>query len=268
MSYNQPTGTGDDAWAIQHGWDVFGADGEKVGDVAEVYGNYFLIEKGFLFKSSLYVPFSAITDVEHDRVYLNVSKNEIENLGWDEIPQGGLDYDTTRTTTTTAGTAGYDRSDQFTDRTTDTTRTARGTDLDEDRMEIPVVEEELQVRKRASEQGRVRVHKDVVEEEQTLNVPVREEEVHVQRRRVDARDATDAPDDAFREEDIEIPVYGEEVDVTKQARVREEIDISKTARERDKRVSGKVRREDVHIEGEKTRPVEGDRDMERGTTPH
>lgn len=251
MSFNTPTGSGGGAWRIEHGWDVFGADGEKVGDVAEVYGNYFLIEKGFLFKTSLYVPFSAVTGVEHDRVYLNVSKAEIENQGWDQPPMD-TGYETTGTATTRA--AAYDR-----DRTMD---------RDKDRMEIPVVEEELQVRKRAEEQGRVHIHKDVVEEQQTVNVPVREEEVHVERRRVDDQHVGEVPADAFREEDIEIPVYGEEVDVSKRPVVREEVEISKTATERDKRVSDTVRREEVHVEGEKTEPLDRDRNIDRGTHTH
>jgi uncharacterized protein (TIGR02271 family) len=263
MSFKQPTGSGGGAWAIQSGWDVIGANGDKVGDVAEVYGNYFQIEKGFLFKTSLYVPFTAVTDVKRERVYLNISKDDIENQGWDQMPQGGTGYDygTTSTATTrgaaATGTAAFDRTDQHADRT-----------IESDRMEVPVAEEELQVRNRAAEQGRVHVRKDVVEDEQTLNVPVREEEVHVKRHRVDDRSSGDVPADAFREEDIEIPVYGEEVDVTKKPVVREEVEISKTAREREKRVTGKARRTDVRVDGEKTEPINRDRDIDRGTHPH
>jgi uncharacterized protein (TIGR02271 family) len=116
-----------------------------------------------------------------------------------------------------------------------------------------VVEEELQAEKRLARQGRVRVHTDVVEEEQTLNVPVREEDVHVQRRPVDETYGEgDVPADAFQEETIDIPVYGEEVDVSKQAVVREVVDINKTARQRTQRVSDTVRRQDVRVEGDET----------------
>jgi len=273
MSFDKPTGYRG-ARSIKHGWDVFGADGDKVGDVSEVYGNSFLIEKGFLFKTSLYVPFSAVTNVEHDRVYLNVNKNEIESQGWDQMPRDNADYETG------TGTTAYDRT-RSTGMTTGTTsmdkgmRTdagMRGSDKDVDHMEVPVVEEQLQARTRDVEKGRVRVHKDVVEEEQTLNVPVREDEVHVQRRSVNDRNVTgDVSANAFKEQDIEIPVYGEEVDVTKRAVVREEVDISKTSRERNKKVSDTVRREEVHVDGEGvdsiTDPTMRRGDSDRGTTP-
>src|ERR671922_12426 len=71
---------------IEHGWDVFGSDGEKVGDVSEVREEYLVVSKGFLFPHEHYVPFSAITGIKHDRVYLNVSKDQIEAQGWDDEP--------------------------------------------------------------------------------------------------------------------------------------------------------------------------------------
>ena len=43
-------------WEIDHGWDVFGADGDKVGDVADVQTNYITVSKGFLFKTDMYIP--------------------------------------------------------------------------------------------------------------------------------------------------------------------------------------------------------------------
>src|SRR5215207_6304692 len=74
---------------IEHGWDVYGSDGEKVGDVAEVHQDYIVVSKGLLFPHEHYIPFSAITGIEHDRVYLNCSKDQIEDQGWEEAPTAG-----------------------------------------------------------------------------------------------------------------------------------------------------------------------------------
>jgi uncharacterized protein (TIGR02271 family) len=113
---------------------------------------------------------------------------------------------------------------------------------------IAVHEEELAARTREVERGQVRVHKDVIEEQQTLEVPVTEEEVEVTRRRVD-RPITDA-DHVFEEGTIEVPLRGEEVEVEKRTRVVEEVDIDKTARTHTERVSDTVRHEEVHVDGD------------------
>jgi uncharacterized protein (TIGR02271 family) len=230
-------------WEIDHGWDVFGADGEKVGDVADVQSNFITVSKGFIFKTDMYIPVSAISNVEHDRVYLNVTKDQVEAQGWDRMPEtnetdwdrgvaGGMDTDTTTRTTDAR-------------RMRDTDRTL----ADRDRMTVPVVEEQLSVDKRETERGRVRVNKDVVEEERTVNVPLREEEVRVSRRPATGGTVGDVPEHAFEEQDIEIPIRGEEATVTKQPVVREEVDITKQTRERQQPVSGTVRREEVRVEG-------------------
>ena len=41
---------------IQTGWDVYGSDGEKVGDIADVGPDYFIVQKGFFFPTDIYVP--------------------------------------------------------------------------------------------------------------------------------------------------------------------------------------------------------------------
>jgi uncharacterized protein (TIGR02271 family) len=220
----------DRAWEIDQGWDVFAADGEKVGDVDEVHPSYLTISKGFFFPTERYVPASAITNVSDDRVYLNVRKDEIDNLGWDSPPQD-------RTTRT-------DMADRT--RTTDRQRM-----VDTDReMHIPVVEEQLDVEKRPVERGRVLVRKGVVTEQQSVDVPLREEEIRVERHRVDDTIADrDLPSDAFQDVEIDIPVRGEEINVTKRTVVREEVDITKDVHEKNERISDSVRREQVRVEG-------------------
>jgi hypothetical protein len=89
MARTQPARGGTDIRQIEHGWDVIGADDEKIGDVADVQDTYIVVSSGRIFICERYVPVSAITDIEHDRVYLNVSKDGIEAQGWDQPPAPG-----------------------------------------------------------------------------------------------------------------------------------------------------------------------------------
>ncbi|MBA3275647.1 MAG: DUF2382 domain-containing protein [Chloroflexia bacterium] len=237
---------------LTSGMDVQGSDGEKVGSVQDVQGDYVVVSKGFFFPTDYYIPVSAITNADEGNVYLNVTKDEALNQGWDQVP------DTTTTTTTsqvyddqpvvdsgvgTEGSSLYPNTgteDELVDRRSDT-----GYRDDSDTINVALTEEELSARTRGVERGQVQIDKVVSSEERTLDVPVTEEHVHVTRRTVD-RDVN-ADDVTFEEGTIEVPVYGEEVEVDKRARVREEVEISKDATTETERVSGTVRREDVRV---------------------
>jgi uncharacterized protein (TIGR02271 family) len=227
-------------WEIDNGWDVITSDGEKLGDVEEVHPHYLVVGKGFIFHSERYVPVSTITSVVDEKVHISVSKDEVDRLGWDTIP----DFTDT--------TPAYDD-------TLDTTRTTGSTRRGTDEVDVPVVEEQLSVDKHEVERGNVRVHKDVVEEVRTVNVPVREERIRVEREPATGDQAADLGDRAFQEEDIVIPVRGEEVEVNTRPVVTEHVRISKDVEERDETATGRVRREDVIVEGEDT--------IERGDRP-
>ena len=108
-------------------------------------------------------------------------------------------------------------------------------------------EEELQARKQPVEKGRVRIGKDVVEEQQTLEVPVTREEVTVERRPV-GRAPSATPIGEGRE-DIRVPVREERVSVEKRPVVTEEISVGKQQVHDTQQVSGTVRREEARIEG-------------------
>ena len=277
---------------IQHGWDVFGSDGDKIGDVSDVGPNYVLVTKGFLFTKDIYIPTSAITGVEHDRVYLNIAKDQVDSMGWDQAPMGDTGsgtaaYGTTATTDT--GTTTYADTDTDTATYTDddsTTVTTQTSTTDSDYVEQPVQrtqtdqvqrsttdvsdddnirvqrhEEELQGSKTMRDSGEVRVSKDVVEEEQTLEVPVTREEVHVQSHVVD-REATDTSG-AFQEGTISVPVREEEVEVSKTARVAEELEIDKTTTQGTEQVTDTVRKERVNVEDVGDVNVQGGADTSR-----
>jgi uncharacterized protein (TIGR02271 family) len=225
-------------WEIDHGYDVFAADGEKVGDVQDVQPHYLTVSKGFFFPTERYVPVAAITDVRDERVYLNVTKDHVESQNWETVPT-----EPTYTTDTTT------YSDMDRTRDTDTMVSERMTDTTEDDVRIPVMEEQLSVGKHEVRRGLVRVHKTVSEEQASVNVPLREETVRVERHAVSGDYSGTTPTDAFQETEIDIPLRGEEADISKRAVVREEVEIHKDVTERNQQVSDTVRREEVHLHG-------------------
>ena len=292
-------------YQFREGDDVLGSDGEKVGSVHSIGSNYLVVEKGFFFPTDYYVPFSAVStyDEADGKVFLNVSKDDALNSGWDAEPGAGdsssmttsstMTTDATSTFGAAAGTsqtAMADSLDTFGSVSTDAQRidadynddmaTRRGaisddatstmaavdttvTDTtmsgsanygttgttsvsDQDRLVVPVHEEELIATKREREAGEVTITKNVVEEQRTMEVPITEERVQVTRRVVDR--VGDGNEMAFREETIEVPLTTQEVDLQKRVRVAEEIEIDKEAVQTTQSVSGTVRKEVVDVD--------------------
>jgi len=128
-------------------------------------------------------------------------------------------------------------------------------------LRIPVVEEELTVGKRQEEQGRVRIHKDIVTEQQNVPVTLRHEEVVVERVPVTGQGTADMSD-AFQGQDIVVPVMGEEAVVGKQAHQVEEVRLRKEAVTENQQVSDTVRKERVIVDGVEDQTTGTD----RGTT--
>jgi uncharacterized protein (TIGR02271 family) len=110
-----------------------------------------------------------------------------------------------------------------------------------------VVEEELQVGKRAVETGGVRVNSYVREVPVEEEVRLRQEHVQVERRPVN-RPASSADLNAFREGTIEVRETQEEAVIGKEARVVEEIRVSKNVDEHTETVRDTVRRTEVEVE--------------------
>jgi uncharacterized protein (TIGR02271 family) len=259
--------------SVYEGMDVVGSDGDKLGSVDRVEGNYVVVKKGFFFPTDYYVPADAIAGVDEDRVTLNVPKDAVLDQGWDISPfegegRAGSTYvDNTAGTTNAAyvdDTIGTTDIDSVTDAAYvgDTTAiSAAGSgapfdhranqesshidDTDSDAIRVPLAEEELTATRREVDRGSVRIEKDVETEEQALEVPVTEERVNVNRRIVDRE--VRPGDAAFEEDTIDVPVRGEEVDVQKQTRIGEEVEISKEAVGRTEHVSDTVRRERARV---------------------
>jgi stress response protein YsnF len=115
---------------------------------------------------------------------------------------------------------------------------------------IPIVEERLNVGKRVTEQGRVRLRSYAIETPVNEQVSLREESVHVDRHKVD-RPVTAADEALFAEKTIEATERVEEAVVSKDARVVEEVGLRKNATQHTETVTDKVRRTEVEVEDER-----------------
>lgn len=80
---------------LKAGWAVVGNDGRRLGTVQDVGQNYVLASRGGV-SGHLYVPASAIANVEHDVVHLNLAKNEAEQMGWEQPPREQDDPESTQ----------------------------------------------------------------------------------------------------------------------------------------------------------------------------
>jgi len=125
---------------------------------------------------------------------------------------------------------------------------------------IPLREEQLNVEKQDVQKGEVRVHKEVVTEQQRIDVPVSHEEVVIEHLPASEARAADTP--IGQSETIRIPVSGEQVNVTKQTVETGEIDIKKRDVQGEQRVTGTVRREEPHIEQSGDVHIRRDDDVE------
>jgi hypothetical protein len=76
--------------SYREGSPVLDAHGEKVGVVgaSETLGNYLVVQKGWLFTSELYIPLAAIHARDANGIYLNLTKDELNDDQW-KVPPGG-----------------------------------------------------------------------------------------------------------------------------------------------------------------------------------
>lgn len=71
---------------LQVGWAVLGNDGRRLGTVRRVGQDYVVVARG-AFSGQLYVPASAIANVEHEAIHLNLAKSEAEQMSWEQPPR-------------------------------------------------------------------------------------------------------------------------------------------------------------------------------------
>lgn len=246
---SRPEGTFSD---IQHGWDVYGSDEQKIGNVTETRGNYVIAHKGIFFPKDLYIPMSAVERIEHDRVYVLATKDEVDNQGWDVEP---VEYNTG--TTMTGAAAARERIPDQVGTPTATTNymdeqpvtTGRPMDRTDTGETMHLHEEELRANKERVEAGEVRLGKEVVEEQKTINVPTTREEVFIDRTPGDRQPDNHTIEDSA-DETINVPVSEERVNVEKVPVMTEEVRVGKRQVQENQQVSGTVKREEARIEHE------------------
>jgi uncharacterized protein (TIGR02271 family) len=242
---------------VAEGMDVYDVNDEKIGTVSEVYdatvsgggpsrsgGGYLRVPTGFLgLGREHHIPFSAIRDVEDDRIRLGIRKEELDTLGYGESPS--VIDEGAASTTTSAAAARDVAADE----------SARRAGTDQERRRLRLREEELIPRKRSVQAGEVRLETEVVSEQRTVEVPVTREEVYVERHAVERRPAERPISETG--ETIQVPVHEEEVTVEKRPVVYEEVDVGKRQVQETQEVSGTVRREQLRVDREGDVPVGG-----------
>lgn len=71
---------------LKPGWAVVGNDGKHVGAVKQVGQNYvFTSVDGF--GGDIYVPASAIANIEHDVIHLSITQRDVAQMGWEQPPR-------------------------------------------------------------------------------------------------------------------------------------------------------------------------------------
>lgn len=236
---------------IQQGWEVYSSDEQKVGNVDSVESGYILAHKGIIFPKDLYIPRSAIRRIEHERVYLNIAKDEVEGQGWDMEPMADSG----------AGTAGWGAAREETVNST-RERDAMPAGTRTEGQTLHLHEEELRTNKERVQTGEVRVGKEVVEEQKTITVPATREEVFIERTPGDGR-PDNHPIGAGAGETIRVPVSEERVDVEKVVVGTEEVRVGTREVTEQRQVTDTVKREEARIENEGNVRVEGDQQTPR-----
>jgi uncharacterized protein (TIGR02271 family) len=244
---------------IQPGWEVYGAEGYRMGTVDLVTAQYLVVTTGTLVLRDLFVPHDAVADAADGRVRLRYGKYEVESQGWDKAP-GAANVETEVTESddlvsvsqSVGSVADVGFAQVAPEIGDDPTRmdipavpAPRGEVVDV--QHVPLHEEQLGVRTRVEETGELSIRRDVIEEEQVVDVPVRREELRIERRPVQLR-ATQGAGIIQEGNIIRIPVRAERLVITKETWVVEEVRVERIQTEEIQQVRETVRREQVSVD--------------------
>ncbi|MGB3330429.1 MAG: DUF2171 domain-containing protein, partial [Thermomicrobiales bacterium] len=95
------------AWIVREGQEVLGNDGKKVGEVTGSAGSALVVKHGFLFTArDIYVPVSAIANIDTQSVHLNVAADVATSDAWSQPPAGASFAPNVDASTSTAETFG------------------------------------------------------------------------------------------------------------------------------------------------------------------
>jgi hypothetical protein len=79
---------------LRPGWAVVGNDGHRLGTIRDVGQQYVLATTDGR-SADLYIPSSAIANVDGAVVYLNLAAREAEEMGWEQAPRDDDSLETT-----------------------------------------------------------------------------------------------------------------------------------------------------------------------------
>ncbi|MEJ7652854.1 MAG: DUF2382 domain-containing protein [Chloroflexia bacterium] len=215
-----------DLTQIRRGTNVYGSDGEKVGDVEEVSANYILVQKGMIFQKEFYIPADSITSVDDDGVYLSVSKDQIGDMGWDQPPTRDTGYASPEYSTSSA-TDGTEYRDNDETVTTQSATTSDDEGLLQTRSSTTTTDSDYMATDR--------------DESATMETESRE--VDATPAMTETRDATRTDDDNIR-----VQRHEEELQAETVGRQAGEVRIDKTVEEEQQTLEVPVTREEVHVQ--------------------
>jgi len=275
-------------------YEVYDRDGQRLGNVETLFldeddrPEYIGVKMGLLGTRSTLIPWAAVTreDEEGGRLEVDVDKETAENgpaFEEDQEITPELEHEVHNHygfgRTTGAGDRGaYYPNAADTGPVTGTSvagagpsseRGHEGESLREpgpgEEIRVQRSEEELVAGTTRREAGFLRVRKRVRIEHETVEVPVRREEVHVERVPLSGEatsgEATPregaATEAEIGEEEIVVPVVEEEVVVSKRPVVKEEVRVRKDVVEDTEVLEEDVRREEIDVEDDTTRRLEG-----------
>lgn len=134
-----------------------------------------------------------------------------------------------------------------------TAKSSKATQLspsDNERVTIPVIQEELRVGKRLVDSGRgVRVNKTVTTHEHTVDEPLLRQELSVERRPIGSVvDGSHIPQTRYEGDTLVVPVLEEVLVVKKQLRLKEELRITRRESQHQETQKVTLRSEQVTVE--------------------
>ncbi len=118
----------------------------------------------------------------------------------------------------------------------------------EGQQRIQLLGEVLRVHKDRVSRGEVRIHKEIITEQQTVQVPVTREELVIERIPVTGTSAVHGS--IGQDSDIRIPLSEEVASLDKETVVREEVSVGKRAIDDVQQVGGSIRHEELEVDEE------------------
>ena len=201
-----------------------GSEDEDLGEVKETGQDYVLVQKGMINKEKFYIPKNMVESYDGSVLRFNLSKEEVKNRYMRDSPPAANEYRSSSAEESKANVSETDTESR-----------------------IPLIEERLNVDKRASTEEAT-ITKEPVTETKTVEVPVTHEEITIEKRplsksNTSTAEPAEAPVDSKTE--IKVPLKKEDVEVTKQPYVKEEVVVKKKPVTETRQVNEQVRSEKI-----------------------